>query len=90
MTNSGRKFEIFYAKSVKSDLDKIAKQDLPKIKLAIEKLQDFPNISNIKKLTAHPLADFRLRVGNYRLLFDVEWENKKIYILKIGHRKDVY
>ncbi len=29
-------------------------------------------------------------VGNYRILFDVNWDEKEIYILKIGHRKDVY
>ena len=41
-------------------------------------------------LQSHPLADFRLRVGNFRILFDVDEENKVIYILKIGHRKEVY
>ena len=44
---------------------------------------NFPNITNIKALKSHPLADYRLRVGDYRILFDVDWENKKIYILKI-------
>ncbi len=39
---------------------------------------------------SHPLADFRLRVGNFRILFDVDEENKVIHILKIGHRKEVY
>jgi len=56
----------------------------------IEGLKSFPDISNIKKLSAHPLADFRLRAGEYRILFDVDWQEKKIFILKIGHRKDVY
>ncbi len=35
-------------------------------------------------------SDFRLRVEKYRVLFDVDTENKTIYILKIGHRKDIY
>ncbi|RLB37864.1 MAG: hypothetical protein DRH12_13735 [Deltaproteobacteria bacterium] len=33
---------------------------------------------------------YRLRVGNYRVLFDVDWSKKEIHILKIGHRRDVY
>jgi len=61
-----------------------------RIKKEIEKLKSFPNISNIRKLTAHPLADYRLRVGDYRVLFDVDWNRKTIFILKIGHRREIY
>jgi len=83
-------FEIRYAKSVNKDLDKLDKQHLAKIKKGIETLRGFPGISNIKKLSAHPLADYRLRVGEYRVLFDVYWDERVIYILKIGHRSEVY
>ncbi len=83
-------FKILYAKSVLKDLQKIASHNLPKIKEKIEDLKNFPNISNIKHLKNHPIADYRLRIGNYRVLFDVNWEEKEIYILKIGHRKKVY
>jgi mRNA interferase RelE/StbE len=41
-------------------------------------------------LKNHPLAEYRLHIGNYRVLFDVSWERQEIYILKIGHRRDVY
>jgi mRNA interferase RelE/StbE len=83
-------FDIEYANSINKDLDQIDKQQLGRIKKAIEILKSFPDISNIKKLSAHPLADYRLRVGEYRVLFDVYWEKMVIYILKIGHRRDVY
>ena len=33
---------------------------------------DFPDIKDIKKLTHHPISDFRLRIGDYRVLFDVD------------------
>ena len=88
-------FRIIYAKSVLKDLRKISKKNLPKIKMGIEELKNFPNISQInisqiRYLKNHPLADYRLRIGNYRVLFDIDWDKKEIYILKIGHRKDVY
>jgi len=83
-------FEIKYAKSINKDLEKIDVQNLAKIKKGIENLRNFPNVSNIRKLSAHPLADYRLRVGEYRVLFDVSWNEKIIYILKIGHRSEVY
>ena len=83
-------FEIVYAKSVLKDLKKINKHNLSKIKAGIEELQNFPDLPNIKHLTNHSIADYRLRIGNYRVLFDVDWSYKRINILKIGHRKDIY
>jgi len=83
-------FNIIYAKSVKKDIKDIPQNILLNIKGDIEDLQNFPNVKNITKLTSHPLADFRLRVGNYRVLFDVNFDKKEIYILKISHRRDVY
>ncbi len=83
-------FEIIYAKSVLKDLKKIAPYNLPTLKKGVEKLKDFPNIPQIKHLKSHPLADYRLRIGNYRVLFDVDWGKNKIFILKIAHRREVY
>ena len=83
-------FRILYAKSVEKDLRHISPPGLLKIKRRIESLEKFPNLPQIKQLKNHPIADYRLRVGNYRILFDVNWDDKEIYILKIGHRKDVY
>ncbi len=72
-----------YAASVKQDIKKIDKQ-------YHKKINNFPDVSQIKRLRSHPLADFRLRVGNFRILFDVDDQQQKIYILKIGHRREVY
>jgi mRNA interferase RelE/StbE len=83
-------FKLIYAKSVAKDLRKIASYNLPKIKEGIEELINFPNLPQIKHLKNHPVADYRLRIGNYRVLFDVSWKKKEIYILKIGHRRDIY
>ncbi len=83
-------FKIVYAKSVVKDLRKIASHHLSPIKEGIEELEQFPNISQIKRLKNHPLAEYRLRIGNYRVLFDVNWKQQEIHILKIGHRRNVY
>ena len=63
---------------------------MSKIKEGIEDLVDFPNLAQIRDLKNHPIADYRLRIGNYRVLFDVNWKKKEIYIVKVGHRKDIY
>ena len=90
--SSGKKpkFEIQFVRSVLKDLKHIDKSALPVIKKDIESLAAFPDAVNIKKLIRHPVADYRLRSGDYRILFDIDTKRRIITILKIGHRKDIY
>ena len=71
----------------KKDLKRIDKQNVIKILKNIKKLENYPNISNIKILkNFYPPK--RLRVGDYRILFDVEGDT--IIIFNIKHRKEAY
>lgn len=69
------------------DLKKIDKQAKQRIHDKIMELQQFPNVSNIKKLTNFEPA-YRIRVGDYRILFDVF--ESHIEIGRVLHRKDSY
>jgi len=72
-------------KAVK-DLKSFQKQETKKI---VEKIKLLENglIGDIKKLTNHT-PEYRLRVGNYRVLFEIE--DQKITVYRIKHRKDAY
>ncbi len=54
---------------------------------AIFAFKEFPNISNVKKLTKFEPA-YRYRIGDYRVLFDVDTD--KLIIGRVLHRKDSY
>jgi len=41
-----------------------------------------------EKLKDYRFGEYRFRIGDYRILFDLE--SHKITILKVGHRKDIY
>ena len=69
------------------DLSKIDKKEAHKILLKIETLKDFPDTPNFKKLTNFE-PPFRLRVGDYRVLFSVD--NGTIRVHRIRHRKESY
>jgi len=69
------------------DLSKIHKAEVKKILSKIEELEKFPHVPNLKKLTNFE-PPYRLRVGNYRVLFDIE--DTTITIYKVRHRKEVY
>lgn len=45
-------------------------------------------LSFAKKLEYFEYGDYRIRIGDYRAIFDVENDTAKI--LKVGHRKDIY
>jgi len=69
------------------DLSKLDKKEASRLFEKIEALQDFPDIANIKRLTNH-IPRYRYRVGNYRILFDIEGDTLKVY--RVLHRKDSY
>jgi mRNA interferase RelE/StbE len=78
---------ISFQESALKDLKKIDKTEAKKILEAIKKLEYYPLVFNIKKLTNY-YPPYRFRIGNYRVLFDIEDEN--IYISFIKHRKEAY
>ena len=69
------------------DLRAIDKKRSVKILREIVSLKKYPDVSNITKLT-HFSPSYRKRIGNYRVLFEIE--NDEIIIYRILHRKDAY
>ena len=82
------RYRIEFARSVRRDLRKINKRDVLRILKAIEKLEVDPRPPNCKKLTRSEL--YRIRVGRYRVVYEVFDETVVVMISKIGDRKDVY
>ena len=79
--------KIKLRKSAIKDLKNISEPFKSKIDHKILELQQFPDIQNIKKLTNFEPA-YRLRIGNYRVLFDVM--DDSIIIGRILHRQHSY
>ncbi len=83
---NGRRYQIEYGESALADLDNLPADRRAQILRKIERLQQ-GLVGNIKRLHDAE-AGFRLRMGDFRVLFDVEED--VIIIRKIGNRKDVY
>lgn len=80
------KYKIeFKPKSLK-DCRKIPKEDLQRIFAGIEDLKDGLE-GDVKHLTNYS-PEYRLRIGNYRILFELE--DDKMVIYRIRHRRSVY
>jgi mRNA interferase RelE/StbE len=80
-------FIIHVTKKAQKDISKLPKNLISEILIAIKELENFPKVTNIKKLVNFS-PSYRRRVGNYRILFDVEKES--IIIGRVLHRKEAY
>ncbi|OGG02076.1 hypothetical protein A2W14_04115 [Candidatus Gottesmanbacteria bacterium RBG_16_37_8] len=61
-----------------------------RITSAILKLSNTRYPQQFKSLIGKDIASFRLRVGDYRILYDVYERDETVLILRIGHRRDIY
>jgi mRNA interferase RelE/StbE len=81
-------YKIEVAKKVQKSFQSIPKKDALRILEAIQDLAENPRPQNAKKLTGEEL--YRLRVGLYRVIYEIIDHTLVITVVKVGHRKDIY
>ncbi len=81
-------YKIFFKKSVEKDFKVIPKKDLLKTFERIEVLAFDPRPPGCEKLSGQ--QKYRIRQGRYRILYSVQDDELTIWVVKIGHRKDIY
>lgn len=82
------KYKIEFKKSAVKELNAIPRKDLAKIVSRIKTLSFNPRPQDCIKLTNR--EDYRIRVGNYRIIYSINDTILIILIIKIGHRKEIY
>lgn len=81
-------YKIFFRQSVLKDVAKIPKRELQRIMKRIAALADNPKPMGCEKISGRDR--FRIRQGSYRIVYSIQDDELTIWIIKIGHRKDVY
>ena len=79
-------YNIEWKEHALQDIEKLENSIARRILKKIDELAENPFSKDIKKLKGYD--DFRLRVGDYRVIFSIE--QNTIQILKVGHRKNIY
>jgi len=82
------KYKLLFKKSVCKDLRNIPKADVQRILKRIDALQIEPRPAQAEMLTND--TKYRIRQGNYRILYEIEDDVLTVCVVKIGHRKNVY
>ena len=79
-------FKILWDEKAYDSLNKLEHSISRRILKKVDELSENPFSKDIKRLKGS--NDFRLRVGDYRVIFYIEKD--LIQILKVGHRKNIY
>ncbi|MFU8842770.1 MAG: type II toxin-antitoxin system RelE family toxin [Bacteroidales bacterium] len=83
------KYAIVYKKSAAEELLRLPQGMAYKVKTAIDNLAGNPRPPRCSKLKGS-VSDYRIRVGNYRIIYTIADTLLIITIIKIAHRKSAY
>lgn len=82
-------YKLFIKRSAAKELESISsKKDRRRIVERIQALATDPRPPGSRKLSGRDR--YRLRQGVYRILYSIEDDELTVWVVKIGHRKDVY
>ena len=82
-------FRIEYTKGARKDLGRLDQAIKDRIGAAIDALGLEPHPPGSRKMVGSE-ALYRVRVGNYRVIYEIQNKILTVFIIKIGHRKDIY
>ena len=82
-------FDIQWRTSTRKDLRSIPREDVARIIAAVATLADEPLPHGTQKLTGSARS-YRIRVGDYRVVYELLRDASVIEIQRVRHRKDVY
>jgi len=81
-------YKVLIRKSAADELGRIPKRDLRRIVERIRSLGDRPRPHGCEKLSAQ--ERYRLRQGDYRVVYSVDDSIQTVEVVKIGHRSEIY
>ena len=81
-------YELIFRKSIAKDLRVFPKRDIKRIMQRIRSLANDPRPPGCERLSGR--ERYRIRQGDYRIIYAIEDNRLTVLIVKVGHRSDVY
>lgn len=81
-------YKVLFKASVEKDFAAIPRKDLKKILKRIQGLVENLRPWGCEKLTGQ--ERYRLRQGRYRIVYSIQDDDLTVWVVKVGHRKDIY
>jgi mRNA interferase RelE/StbE len=83
-------YKLEFSKEALKFLHALDRYSSQRIFKKIKELTSNAENLNIKKIKSTRYDLYRLRIGNYRVIYSIEHNHITIFIVAIGHRKDIY
>lgn len=81
-------YRLLFKESVAKDLRPLPKADVARVLRRIEALAENPRPAGCEKLSGQ--EKYRVRQGVYRIVYQVDDEQRLVVVVKVGHRREVY
>lgn len=82
------KYKILIKESAVKELENIPKKDLKRIIKRIQSLAQNPRPHGSQKLSTQDR--YRIRQGEYRIIYSIQEKEFTVHIYKVGHRREIY
>jgi mRNA interferase RelE/StbE len=82
-------YKVEWKRSAIKELEKLPRPMISKIVSAVDNLSSNPFPQGVRKLMGTE-SSYRIRLGDYRVLYTVAEKRLIMEIIRVGHRKDVY
>jgi mRNA interferase RelE/StbE len=81
-------YRLLIKPSAARELEDVPGKDRRRLATRMRKLAEQPRPPGSEKLSGHEL--YRIRQGNYRILYEIIDRELTVTVVKVGHRRDVY
>ncbi len=82
-------YEVNLERSAENDLKRLPASTFQRILPQIKSLAENPRPHRCHKITGSK-NDWRIRIGDYRVIYEIEEETKTVRIMRVRHRREVY
>ena len=82
-------YEVHLERAAENDLKRLPTTTFHRIILQIKALAGNPRPSGCRKLTGSK-NDWRIRIGDYRVLYEIDEKARAVRIMRVRHRREVY
>jgi len=82
-------YRVFIERNAEKNFKKTPKEIKKKNIAAVAELKNNPRPLNVRKISDSE-SSYRIRIGDYRIIYEIDEKRKKINIFRIRHRKEAY
>ena len=81
-------YEILLERRAEKDLKKLSSELFERIIVKIQSLSENPKPQGSRKITGSK-SDWRIRIGDYRVIYEIDQKEKRVKIMRVRHRREV-